>query len=512
MFSAAIVVVQACLVFMFIHIIFRLLLQPKKQRNIDGKKPPGPSSLPIIGNLHMIGTLPHRTLQSLSQKHGPIMSLKLGKLPTIVVSSSETAELFLKTHDLVFASRPKVPVSKILFYGNKGLAFCEYGSYWRSVKKVCVLQLLTTSKIELFAPIRKEELGVVVKSLEEAAAVGEVVNLSKVLENLAEDIVYKMILGCSKNDEHDLKRLIHEALTLLGTFDLADFVPWIGPFDLQGLTRRCKKTSKALDVVLEKIITEHEQTANKEGKTHHHHKDFVDILLSMMNQPLNSQNHVIIMDRTHIKAILLDMIIASIETSATVIEWALSELLSHPRVMKILQDEIDNEVGISRMVEENDLVKLSYLDNVVDETLRLHPVAPLLIPRECRESITINGYYIEKNSRVIVNVWAIGRDPNVWSENVETFYPERFVNKKMNYQGKEFHSVPFGSGRRGCPGAQLGLVTVKLVLAQLVHCFNWDLPSNISPANLNMQEKFGLTITRVQQLQAIPTSRLANDA
>jgi cytochrome P450 len=262
--------------------------------------------------------------------------------------------------------------------------------------------------------------------------------------------------------------------------------------------------------VLETIITEHEQTTNNIDKTRH--EDFVDILLTFMHQNIDDgseQNHNI--DRTNIKAILLDMIVASIDTSAITIEWALSELLRHPRVMKKLQDEIQNEVGNKRVVEEKDLKKLNYLDMVVNETLRLHPVSPLLLPRECRESITIDGYFIKEKTRVIVNALPIGRDPNIWSENGEEFYPERFINKKMNYEGQEFESIPFGFGRRRCPGIQLGLTTVRFVLAQLVHCFNWKLPYNISPSNLNMEEKFGQSIHRAQPLHAIPSYRLAGD-
>jgi cytochrome P450 len=228
-----------------------------------------------------------------------------------------------------------------------------------------------------------------------------------------------------------------------------------------------------------------------------------------MHQSINQENEQnVFIDRTNVKAILLDMIVAAIDTSATTIEWILSELLRHPRVMKILQDEIQNVVGNKRMVEEKDLRKFNYLDMVIDETLRLYPAAPLLVPRESRESITIDGYFIKEKTRVIVNAWAMGRDHNVWSENAEEFYPERFIDKKINYFGQEFESIPFGSGRRSCPGYKLGLITIKLVVAQLVHCFNWQLPYNINPSDLNMEEKFGLTIPRAQQLQAIPSYRL----
>jgi len=252
------------------------------------------------------------------------------------------------------------------------------------------------------------------------------------------------------------------------------------------------------------IITEHEQTTNKDNP-----KIFVDVLLSIMHQTIDDEGEQdVVIDRTIIKAISLDMIGASIDTSANVIEWALSELLRHPGVMKILQDEIQNEVGNKRMVEEKDLKNFNYLDMVVDETLRLYPVAPLLIPRECRENITIDGYFIKEKTRIMVNAWAIGGDPNVWSENAEEFHPERFTEKKMNYLRQEFESIPFGSGRRRCPGIQLGLITIKFVIAQFVHCFNWELPHNISPSDLNMEEKFGLTIPRAQHLHAIPSYRL----
>jgi cytochrome P450 len=266
-----------------------------------------------------------------------------------------------------------------------------------------------------------------------------------------------------------------------------------------------------MDQVLEKIIKEHEQSShvqNEEKK----HKDFVDILLSLMHQPINpsdEQNHVI--DRTNIKAILLDMIAGAFETSAAIVEWALSELMRHPRVMKNLQQELDNVVGANKLLEENDLPKLSYLDLVIMETLRLYPAGPL-VPRESTEDATVHGYFVPKKSRVIVNLWAIGRDSEVWSNNAEEFYPERFIDKNLDYRGHDFQFIPFGYGRRGCPGIHLGLITVKLIVAQLVHCFSWELPSNMTPNDLDMAEKFGLSIPRAEHLLAVPTYRLSEEA
>lgn len=206
---------------------------------------------------------------------------------------------------------------------------------------------------------------------------------------------------------------------------------------------------------------------------------------------------------------LQDMLAASIDTSATAIEWALSELIKHPWVMKKIQKELEEKVGLERIVEESDLESLEYLDMVVKETLRLHPVAPLLLPHESLEDCTVNGFYIPKKSRVIINAWAIGRDPSAWTD-AEKFFPERFVGSNIDIRGRDFQLIPFGSGRRGCPGMQLGLTMVRLILAQLVHCFDWELPNDMLPTELDMTEEFSLVTPRAQHLLAIPTYRLHN--
>ncbi|KAK9288795.1 hypothetical protein L1049_017260 [Liquidambar formosana] len=159
------------------------------------------------------------------------------------------------------------------------------------------------------------------------------------------------------------------------------------------------------------------------------------------------------------------------------------------------------------MVEETDLEKLEYLDMVVKETLRLHPVAPLLLPHESMEDCTINGFHIPKKSRILINARAIGRDPNAWTD-ANKFLPERFVGNDIDIRGRNFQLIPFGSGRRGCPGLQLGLTVVRLVVAHLVHCFDWELPNDMLPTELDMTEEFGITIPRAKHLLAIPTYRL----
>lgn len=274
-----------------------------------------------------------------------------------------------------------------------------------------------------------------------------------------------------------------------------------------------KRLSKTIDQLLEKIIGEHEQVSKSkqlQGRPQNH-KDFVEMLLSLMNQPLNpNDEQVYVVDRTNVKAILLDMISGAFDTSATAIVWNLAELLRHPRVMKLLQQELQTVIGMDRTVEESDLPKLAYLNKVVKESFRLHPVAPLLIPHASMEDITVDGYHIPKKSTIFVNIWTIGRDPSVWSDNVEEFYPERFNDSDVDLKGHDFQLLPFGSGRRGCPAMQLGLTTVRLALANLVHCFNFDLPSGLLPNELDMTETFGLSLSKTKHLLVVPTYRLHN--
>lgn len=201
------------------------------------------------------------------------------------------------------------------------------------------------------------------------------------------------------------------------------------------------------------------------------------------------------------------MLIAGTDTSASAVEWALSELIRHPRCMKKLQKELEQVVGMGRHVEELHLENLDYLDSVVKETLRLHPVVPLLI-HESVEDCTLDGYHVPRGSRLVINVLSIGRDPNAWKDDPEMFKPERFREGNVDLRGHDFELIPFGSGRRGCPGMQLGLIVVQLLVAQLVHCFDWELPDGMLPSDLNMDDHFGMVVGREKHLKAIPTYRL----
>ncbi|XP_002532045.3 cytochrome P450 71AU50 [Ricinus communis] len=472
-------------------------------RKTNNKKlPPGPRGFPIFGSLHLLGKYPHRELHRLAQKYGPIMHLRLGLVSTIVVSSPQAAESFLKTHDLAFASRPPHQAAKFISYEQKNLSFAPYGSYWRNVRKMCTLELLSNVKINSFKSMRKEELDLLIDYIKNASCQRVAVDLSAKVASLSADMSCRMVFGKKymdkEFDERGFKAVIQEGMHLGAAPNLGNYIPQIAGLDLQGLTKRMKAVSKVFDSFFEKIIDEH-----MEFKDENRTKDFVDVMLGFMGSEV-SEYHI---GRDNIKAIILDMLAGSMDTSAAVIEWALSELLKHPGVMKKVQKELEEKVGMTRMVEESDVEKLEYLEMVIKETFRLHPVAPLLLPHEAAEDTTIDGYLIPKKSHIIINTFAIGRDPSAWTE-AEKFLPERFLGRNIDIRGRDFQLLPFGAGRRGCPGIQLGMTVVRLVVAQLVHCFDWELPNGMLPTELDMTEEFSLVTPRAKHLEAIPNYRL----
>ncbi|KAB2603951.1 cytochrome P450 CYP736A12-like [Pyrus ussuriensis x Pyrus communis] len=408
--------------------------------------PPGPRGFPIFGSLHLLGKFPTMDLRQLAQKYGDIMYLRLGLQHTVVVSSARAAELFLKTHDLNFASRPPNEGAKHLIFGQKSLSFAEYGSYWTNMRKICMLELLSNQKINSFKSMRREEVALLIKSVQEDANNRRISNLTDKVMSLGIDMTCRMLFGKKYKDEEFGGRGIVSVMK-------------------EGLTKKMKAVNNVFDDFYEKIIDEHLQSKDTERT-----KDFTDAILAYMGSEESDYR----IERLNIKAMMSDMLVASADTSSTTVLWALSELMRHPQVMKKVQKEIENVVGLNRMVEESDTEKLEYLDMVVKETMRLHPV-----------------------------------DPSAW-EDAEKFVPERFEDSNVYVRGHHFQILPFGSGRRRCVGMQLGITVVHFLLAQLVHCFDWELPDNMLPNELDMTEEFGLAVSRAKNLLAIPSYRLQN--
>ncbi|KAE8124352.1 hypothetical protein FH972_019250 [Carpinus fangiana] len=413
----------------------------KRIRNGKPNLPPSPPKLPIIGNLHQHGTLPHRSLQALSNKYGPLMFMYLGNAPTLVVSSADMARKMMKTHDVIFSNRPKITAANILLYGSKDVAFSPYGEYWRQARKICVLELLSLKSVQSFQYVREEEVEGLINKIRDMCRKGASVNLSEMLIATTNNIVSRCILGRKFEEEED------------------GFIPSL------------KATFRELDTFFDQVIEEHKTKR-------------CDV-----DQP-NRLDY--------------DMFVGGTDTSSTVLEWLMAELTKNPSSMKRAQEEVRRVVGKKSKIDVNDINKMDYLKCVLKETLRLHPPLPLLVPRETITSVKIGGYDIPPKSRVIINPWAMHRDPEVW-ERPEEFLPERFEDKPADFKGEDFEFIPFGGGRRGCPGMTFGVALVEDVIANILCWFDWRLPSDIvKEEELDMSEVNGLNVTKKIPLHLVP--------
>ncbi|XP_061364864.1 cytochrome P450 736A117-like [Gastrolobium bilobum] len=494
------------LVIFLIFLILFLLVKWYSKSTKRESSTPSPPKFPIIGNLHQLGLYPHRTLQSLAKKYGPLMLLHLGSVPVLVISSAEAAREVMKTHDRIFANRPQSKLYDILLYESKDVATAPYGEYWRQIRSICVLHLLSVKRVQSLRAVREEETSIMTGKIRHSSSSLLPVNLSKLLSTTTNDIVCRVALGRKYGGEsgRQFKELLMDFTELLGTFVVGDFVPWLDWLTrVSGLYSRANRVAKQLDDFLEEVVEEHinhqNEASNQHGRSDTEgHNDFVHVLLEI--QRTNTIGFPI--GRTVIKALILDMFTAGTDTTSTFLEWAMTELLRHPIIMKKLQDEGRNVAGNRTHITEEDLGQMQYLKAVVKEALRLHPPNPLLVPRESMEDIKLNGYHVKAGTRVIVNAWAIARDPSYWDQP-EEFKPERFLNSSVDFKGNDFQLIPFGAGRRGCPGIVFADVVNELVLANLVHQFDWTLPGGAAMETLDMSETVGLTMHRKSPLIAV---------
>ncbi|KAL4385180.1 hypothetical protein GQ457_15G000600 [Hibiscus cannabinus] len=490
----------ALLLFFFLRFLHNL----KKRGNLN--LPPSPPRLPIIGNLHQIGTLPHRSFRTLSSKHGPLMFLHIGHTPTLVVSSAEMAQEMVRNHDIAFSNRPITTAVNILLYGCKDFGFAPYGEYWRQARKICVLHLLSLKRVESFHFIREEEVSVLINKIRRGSLHGSPINMSEMLLGTAHNIISRCVIGLKGDDEGDhddgarFGDLTRRFMRQISEFNIGDMFPSLGWLDvLTGFVGRLKDTAKEMDEFLEKVIEEH--MASKCDVQSKQGNDFVDILLQLPSDDMLGSE----LTRDNFKAILADMFVAGTESVSTATEWAMAELMRHPDTMKKAQEEVRKVVGKKPKIDAKDVNEMEYLRCIIKETFRLHPPAPLMSPRQTSSGVTLGGYDIPPGTRVLVNVWAIQRDPKLW-EMAEVFYPERFENGTFDFKDqKSFEFIPFGMGRRSCPGMGFGLVAVEYIMASLLHWFDWKLPDHVAPENLDITEAFGLGVSMKFPLYLVPT-------
>ncbi|KAE9601407.1 hypothetical protein Lal_00023753 [Lupinus albus] len=471
-------------------------------------QPPSPPKLPIIGHLHLLGSLPHRSLQKLSHKYGDMMFLQLGQMqtPTLVVSSSDVAMEIMKNHDINFSNRPQFTASKVLLYGCNDVGFDVYGENWRNKRKILVLKLLSSKRVQSFSHIREEEVEEWIKKVREVSLSDAcLVNLSDIFMSISNNTVCKCVLGrkfsASDDGDNKVKDLARKVMIQLTAFTVRDYFPWFGWVDiLTGKIKEYKDTFRQMDTLLDQVIEEHKKLEREGEKNYSSKKDFVDILLQLQaHNKLDFE-----LTNNDLKPLLMDMFVGGSDTISTMLEWTFVELMKNPIIMKKSQEEVRRVVGKKSKLEENDIDQMLYLKCVMKESLRLHPPAPLMAPRETISSLKLNGYDIPAKTMVYINAWAINNDPKLW-KNPEEFIPERFENSDVDFKGQHFQFIPFGFGRRGCPGMIFGITAVEYVLASFLYWFDWNLPETYKSADdIDMGEIFGLVTLKKKPLHLKP--------
>ncbi|GAY50249.1 hypothetical protein CUMW_125160 [Citrus unshiu] len=411
----------------------------------------------------------------------------------IVVSSAKDAEECFTKNDIVFANRPKSLSGKHISYNYTTILTAPYGDHWRNLRRITATELLSSKRVNMSVAIRREEIKRLLKKLSTYNSRQEFkkVELKTMFSELTFNITMRMIAGKryygdNVEDEEEARRFrdtVKEVLAVNETSNPGDFLPflnWIGDFE-----KRILRLSKTMDTILQGLVDQHRnKKAGLESMD-----TMIDHMLSLQeSQPqyYTDQN---------IKALMLTLIIAGIDTSAITLEWAMANLVNHPEVLKNARAELNAQVGQECLIDESDLSKLPYLRNIVSETLRLNPAAPLLIPHRSSDDCTVGGYDVPRDTTLLVNAWAIHRDPELWDEPT-CFKPERFESSES-----EAHKLmPFGLGRRACPGASLAQRLVGSTLGSLLQCFEWK---RIGEDKIDMTEGRGITMPKAVALQVM---------
>ncbi|PIN04155.1 Cytochrome P450 CYP2 subfamily [Handroanthus impetiginosus] len=475
----------------------------KSKRSVKIHVPPGPPGLPLIGNLHQfaIANDIHVYLWQLSKKYGPIMQMKLGSIPVLVISSPDLAKQVMKTQDLSFCGRPKLLGQQKLSYNCSDMVFSPYNDYFIEVRKITAKHLFSPQKIQSFRPIREDEISRVVRKISDFA--NQVVNLSEIAMAMASTLICRIAFGKRYDEEgSEMKRfdeLLHEAQAMFATFFVSDYFPRFGWVDkVTGLTNRLDSTFEKLDLFYQELIDEHLDPRRVKG-IDKEEDDILEVLIQLKQQKSCSFD----LNWDHIKALLMNIFIAGTDTGAASTIWTLTALMKAPHVMKKAQAEIRNLVGKKGKIDEGDLHKLPYLKAVVSESLRLYPPAPMLVPRETTKKCTLEGYEIEPKTMVYINAWGVARDPEYW-ENPDEFLPERFLNNNIDIKGQHFGAIPFGSGRRICPGMAMGIANVELIVANLLYSFDWEFPPGTRAEDVNTDVLPGITMHKKDELFLVP--------
>ncbi|KAI3453621.1 hypothetical protein Pfo_010284 [Paulownia fortunei] len=468
------------------------------------KLPPGPYGLPLIGSLITIGDRTHESLAKLAKTYGPLMTLKLGCINVVVASSAEMAKEILQKHDMEFIGRP-VPDAVTAEKGYE-LAFpwLPASPQWKKLRKICNSHIFTPQKLDSLQDLRHQVMKNMIKRVVEAQEAGEAIQIGGLVFGTAVQLLSNSLFSADMLDPasdamKELQELNANIMLLVGKPNLADYFPFLRPFDLQGIRRKIMVSYDRLHELIDDMI---DRRMKRRSSGSDRCGDILDVLLDYAEDEGPEG-----LTRLDVKLLVAEIFIGGTDTSTITVEWAMAELLHNPTILSIAKQELSENITPGKTVQEQDIAQLPYLTAVIKETMRLHPTAPLLLPHQAEQDVEIQvnavGYTIPKHTRIWVNAWSISRDATYWDEPTR-FVPERFLNSGIDFRGRDFSFLPFSAGRRICPGLNLAVRMVSLIFATLVQKFDWKLPGGMAPEDMDMTDKFGVTLRKAEPLVAIP--------
>ncbi|XP_058228507.1 geraniol 8-hydroxylase-like isoform X1 [Rhododendron vialii] len=484
---------------LFTITLVRALLSLLRSSKPSPKLPPGPVPLPVIGSFLKLGDKPHKSLAELAKIYGPIMSLKLGQKITVVISSPALAKEILQKQDLAFSSRSIPNAAHAHGHHIYSTIWLPVSDQWRSLRKVLNSIIFSGKRLGASQNLRQQKVKELIeyagKCCQEGVAVDIGSAVFKTSLNLVSNTLFSIDMADPTQDSvKQFRHLIWQIMVEVGKPNLADYFSILAKMDPQGIRRRLTNLFGETFVLFGRLIDERLEL--RRLRKSRAENDVIDILLNISEETGE-------INRTHIEHLCLDIFAGATDTTSSSVEWAMAELLRTPKTLEKAKAELEQTIGKGKPIEESDIPQLPYLQAIVKESMRLHPPAPLLIPRTVETDVEVYGYTVPQGAQVLVNAWAIGHDPSVW-ENPTSFMPERFLDLDVDVRGRDFELIPFGAGRRICPGLSLAIRVVPLMLGSLINSFDWKLEGGIKSEELDMDAKFGITVQKAQPLCVVP--------
>ncbi|XP_073306130.1 cytochrome P450 CYP82D47-like [Primulina huaijiensis] len=508
----------------FLSIYFLLKFAAARIRKSNPNSPPeAAGGWPLIGHLNLLSgpEQPHVALSDLADKYGPIYSINLGVHRCLVVSSWEVAkEIFNSTNDVCFSNRPQTVAIQLMSYDFAMFGFSKYNDYWRELRKFCMQKLLSAQRVSTLGTAWETETRAMMKSIYISCRKNNFrapLEMKKCLGDLTLNSMVRIVSGATVKkmdfmEAENWREQIREFFKMMDALTFTDVVPYLKWLDhFKGTKKDFEKTGKMMDTILQSWLEKHKKLQKNKSENGLQQLDGEKDFMEVMMEAADSFAHQFPKydADTIIKATCQTMIIAGTDTMTVTLVWALCLLLNNRHVLERAQQELDNHIGRSRMVEKSDIGNLVYIQAIIKETLRLYPAVLLLPPREASRDSTIAGYQIPAGTRVILNLWKVQRDPCVWSDPLE-FKPERFLteHRDVDLKGQHFQFLPFGVGRRICPGITFALQFMELALATLLHGFDLRTPEGDV---VDMTGSLGTTNMKASPLPVLLTPRLSHD-